>query len=148
MLSELKAGRSLTSVHVRDPETNDALCKSARLRQRLPYRRRACDPELAKSSATAYRHRRRWRGVFESTGARMGRIRLANADGSIAEISGNGTRCVAAWMPSADLRSGDVITLETDAGPRACTIVTRAAGFSNRCRHGVPQVAQAQVTWG
>ena len=30
-----------------------------------------------------------------------GRIRLHNADGSIAEISGNGTRCVAAWMAEA-----------------------------------------------
>src|SRR6202012_3462774 len=32
------------------------------------------------------------------TGERSGQIRLVNADGSIAEISGNGTRCVAAWM--------------------------------------------------
>ena len=31
-------------------------------------------------------------------GTKSGRIRLHNADGSIAEISGNGTRCVAAWM--------------------------------------------------
>ena len=31
-------------------------------------------------------------------GPKSGRIRLHNADGSIAEISGNGTRCVAAWM--------------------------------------------------
>jgi diaminopimelate epimerase len=35
---------------------------------------------------------------LEWTGDASGRIRLANADGSIAEISGNGTRCVAAWM--------------------------------------------------
>ncbi len=32
------------------------------------------------------------------TGSGSGRVRLHNADGSIAEISGNGTRCVAAWM--------------------------------------------------
>ena len=31
-------------------------------------------------------------------GKRQGKIRLHNADGSIAEISGNGTRCVAAWI--------------------------------------------------
>ena len=30
-------------------------------------------------------------------GKREGKIRLHNADGSIAEISGNGTRCAAAW---------------------------------------------------
>jgi diaminopimelate epimerase len=35
---------------------------------------------------------------FAWTGPKSGRIRLHNADGSIAEISGNGTRCVAAWM--------------------------------------------------
>ncbi len=34
-------------------------------------------------------------------GPKSGRIRLHNADGSIAEISGNGTRCVAAWMAEA-----------------------------------------------
>jgi len=33
---------------------------------------------------------------FAWTGPKSGRIRLHNADGSIAEISGNGTRCVAA----------------------------------------------------
>ena len=46
-------------------------------------------------------------------GRRSGRIRLHNADGSVAEISGNGTRCVAAWMadsnsvrnPATSLRS-------------------------------------------
>jgi diaminopimelate epimerase len=38
---------------------------------------------------------------FAWTGPRSGRIRLHNADGSIAEISGNGTRCVAAWMAHA-----------------------------------------------
>ncbi len=38
---------------------------------------------------------------------REGRIRLYNADGSHAEISGNGTRCVAAWMAyQAGLRRG------------------------------------------
>ncbi len=34
-------------------------------------------------------------------GPKSGRIHLHNADGSIAEISGNGTRCVAAWMAEA-----------------------------------------------
>jgi diaminopimelate epimerase len=48
---------------------------------------------------------------------------LYNADGSIAEISGNGTRCVAAWMAEElDLQAGDEISIETDAGIRICTI--------------------------
>jgi diaminopimelate epimerase len=50
---------------------------------------------------------------------RAGRIRLHNADGSIAEISGNGTRCVAAWMAAElDSKIGDLIEIETDAGLR------------------------------
>ncbi len=59
----------------------------------------------------------------ESTSPRFGRIRLYNADGSIAEISGNGTRCVAAWMAQAlGSQPGDVLTIETDAGLRFCSI--------------------------
>jgi len=66
-------------------------------------------------------------------GPRSGRIRLHNADGSIAEISGNGTRCVAAWMAYA-LRSqpGDILEIVTDAGPRLCQInaLSATAGFT------------------
>jgi diaminopimelate epimerase len=52
-----------------------------------------------------------------------GRIRLHNADGSIAEISGNGTRCVAAWMAEErNASAGDQFSIETDAGTRLCTI--------------------------
>lgn len=54
---------------------------------------------------------------------RSGRIRLHNADGSIAEISGNGTRCVAAWMArELNLASGDSVEIVTDAGLRICRI--------------------------
>jgi len=70
---------------------------------------------------------------FSWTGPKSGRIRLHNADGSIAEISGNGTRCVAAWMANA-LASGrgDELEIETDAGLRTCRIdsVRADAGFS------------------
>ena len=60
---------------------------------------------------------------FAWTGERSGRIRLHNADGSIAEISGNGTRCVAAWMAEAlDAQPGDELWIETDAGPRVCRV--------------------------
>lgn len=60
---------------------------------------------------------------FAWTGARSGRIRLHNADGSIAEISGNGTRCVAAWMAAEiGAKAGDALDIETDAGPRVCVV--------------------------
>ena len=63
---------------------------------------------------------------FAWTGARSGRIRLHNADGSIAEISGNGTRCVAAWMAEQlNAQAGDELTITTDAGARVCRIDER-----------------------
>jgi diaminopimelate epimerase len=54
---------------------------------------------------------------------KAGRIRLHNADGSVAEISGNGTRCVAAWMAEAiGAKPGDTLRIETDAGLRLCHV--------------------------
>jgi len=59
----------------------------------------------------------------KQTGKNSGRIRLHNADGSIAEISGNGTRCVAAWMAEAiGAKAGDTLQIETDAGLRICHV--------------------------
>jgi diaminopimelate epimerase len=56
-------------------------------------------------------------------GPRSGRIRLHNADGSVAEISGNGTRCVAAWMAeSLGSKPGDTLEITTDTGLRICRI--------------------------
>ena len=60
---------------------------------------------------------------FAWTGDDSGRIKLHNADGSIAEISGNGTRCVAAWMAEQrNAQPGEQFSIETDAGIRVCTI--------------------------
>jgi diaminopimelate epimerase len=60
---------------------------------------------------------------FAWTGPKSGRIRLHNADGSIAEISGNGTRCVAAWMArERGFQPGDEVEISTDAGLRICRI--------------------------
>ena len=60
---------------------------------------------------------------FAWTGTNSGRIRLHNADGSIAEISGNGTRCVAAWMSAMmTAKAGSEMRIETDAGVRVCRI--------------------------
>ena len=60
---------------------------------------------------------------FTWTGPKSGRIRLHNADGSIAELSGNGTRCVAAWMVrEKGLAPGDELQITTDAGLRLCHV--------------------------
>ena len=81
------------------------------------------------------------------TGERAGTIRLRNADGGVAEISGNGTRCVAAWIAHRrDLRAGQSITLETDAGARVCTVVAREGSrMELRSGMGVPQFRWAAV---
>ena len=75
-------------------------------------------------------------------GGRQGAIRLHNADGSIAEISGNGTRCVAAWMAyETHAGRGDEIVLETDAGQRVCRIqVCTGPSFLIASPMGVPQI--------
>jgi diaminopimelate epimerase len=88
---------------------------------------------------------------FAWTGLRSGRIRLHNADGSIAEISGNGTRCVAAWMAEArNAEAGDVLEIETDAGLRVCRLnaVRATAEFSVDVTSGmgVPQLTPRTVT--
>jgi diaminopimelate epimerase len=88
---------------------------------------------------------------FAWTGAKAGRIRLHNADGSIAEISGNGTRCVAAWMAETlNCKPGDVLEITTDAGLRSCRIeaVTGEAAFTVQVTTGmgVPVFAERTVT--
>jgi diaminopimelate epimerase len=87
---------------------------------------------------------------FAWTGPKSGRIWLNNADGSIAEVSGNGTRCVAAWMAYV-LRSkpGEVLEIATDAGLRLCLInsLNSTSGFSVEVTTGmgVPTFAPRTV---
>lgn len=50
-------------------------------------------------------------------------IRLINADGSEAELSGNGTRCVAAFI--CEQQGKEKITLQTGAGLKICTLTKR-----------------------
>lgn len=88
---------------------------------------------------------------YEWTGPRSARIRLYNADGSIAELSGNGTRCVAACMAHArGFESGHELEISTDAGLRTCHIdaVNRAETFTVEVTTamGVPEIAPRVVT--
>lgn len=53
-------------------------------------------------------------------------IRLINADGSEAEISGNGTRCVAAYLCAE--RGKEKITIQTGAGLKTCLLTSRDGG--------------------
>ena len=51
-------------------------------------------------------------------------VRLINADGSDAEISGNGTRCVAAYLCAE--QGKEKITIQTGAGLKTCILTSRS----------------------
>jgi diaminopimelate epimerase len=66
-------------------------------------------------------------------------IRLINADGSEAEISGNGTRCVAAWYCGERDKTSAVI--RTGAGLKTCDLISRhGQDFEFRTAMGEPEV--------
>jgi diaminopimelate epimerase len=63
-------------------------------------------------------------GTGQSAGST--RMHLRNADGSYSEVSGNGVRCLGAWIADRrNLSAGAEITIETDAGPRILTLLER-----------------------
>ena len=67
------------------------------------------------------------------------RARLINADGSDAEISGNGTRCVAAYLCSENLLQH--VNVRTGAGIKNCTLVSHNhKAFEFEIAMGEPQV--------
>jgi diaminopimelate epimerase len=68
------------------------------------------------------------------------RIRLVNADGSDAEISGNGTRCAAAWYCAQ--HHGNAVRIQTDAGLKTCDLISRDGHqFTFRTAMGEPVIA-------
>jgi diaminopimelate epimerase len=72
-------------------------------------------------------------------------IRLFNADGSEGEISGNGTRCVAAYLAQEDDASEFVI--RTHAGLRRCRILQRSAPrYLISTEMGIPTLKAHTVT--
>ncbi|MCC7007309.1 MAG: diaminopimelate epimerase [Acidobacteria bacterium] len=65
---------------------------------------------------------------------------LFNADGSRAEVSGNGVRCAAAWLASRrGLQAGDRIVIETAAGPKRLDLLEASTRrFTFRADMGAP----------
>jgi diaminopimelate epimerase len=67
------------------------------------------------------------------------RARLFNADGSEAEISGNGTRCVAAYVCAEQKK--EIIVIRTGAGVKTCTLTGRNdSTYEFETAMGEPQV--------
>jgi diaminopimelate epimerase len=66
--------------------------------------------------------------------------RLYNADGSRAEVSGNGVRCAAAWLAHTRGASpGGVLTIETAAGPKRLELLeTSGLRYTFRAEMGPP----------
>jgi diaminopimelate epimerase len=75
-------------------------------------------------------------------------MRLLNADGSHSEISGNGVRCLAAWIArSAGASPGTTIDIDTEAGTRRLDLLSDANGRQTfRAAMGQPdQVTRARI---
>ena len=72
-------------------------------------------------------------------------IRLFNADGSEGEISGNGTRCVAAFLAQED--DAVEFSIRTHAGLRRCRILQRSAPrYLISTEMGIPTLKAHTVT--
>ena len=68
-------------------------------------------------------------------------IRLINADGSAAEISGNGTRCVAAYLCAE--RGRETIKIQTGAGLKVCVLTARSdSGYEFEAAMGEAEVGK------
>jgi len=73
---------------------------------------------------------------------------LFNADGSASELSGNGLRCLAALIArSQNLRTGDVVTVDTTAGTKTLELKAIAgARYTFRAALGPPaDIRQVQI---
>lgn len=66
-------------------------------------------------------------------------LRLFNSDGSEAELSGNGTRCVAAWLAYSEGISR--VALGTHGGVRTCRVIeSRGFEYLIESEMGIPRV--------
>ncbi len=72
-------------------------------------------------------------------------LRLFNADGSEAELSGNGTRCVAAWL--AHTEGIQQVTLGTHGGPRTSRVLSHTGPLYHiQTSMGIPHVTPRTIT--
>jgi diaminopimelate epimerase len=84
----------------------------------------------------------------EDTDDRAGvRMHLLNADGSFSEVSGNGVRCLAAWVSVArDARPGQVVNIDTDAGRKALELLALdRSRLTFRASMGQPEQLQRRA---
>src|SRR5260370_36259823 len=72
--------------------------------------------------------------------------RIFNADGSEAEISGNGTRCLAAYLHFAGIHTGPHIEIATAAGLRRGKLLSQeGTRYEFELEMGAPRLSSAEI---
>ena len=87
-------------------------------------------------------------GAAAGPGALRVGMALLNADGSYSEVSGNGVRCLAAWIAEqAGVPVGAEVLVDTDAGTKRLELLSRGRGrLVFRAAMGQPEsVAMARL---
>jgi diaminopimelate epimerase len=84
--------------------------------------------------------------LFEASN-RAASMRLLNADGSPSEVSGNGVRCLAAWIASTQkLDRGAIVSVRTDAGDKALELLDERDGrYTFRAAMGHPESIAREI---
>ncbi len=69
-------------------------------------------------------------GVLPARDGGAARMHIFNPDGSVAAMCGNGIRCVARHLAETRALDGEIV-VETDSGPRTCTVHRGPAGVDS-----------------
>ncbi len=87
--------------------------------------------------------------VTAGTGGADVTMRLLNADGSRAEMSGNGIRCLAQAVFQSGLAAPPVLRVATDAGLRTVTVLSRSGPRTHRLsvEMGQAKVGEPEPEW-
>jgi diaminopimelate epimerase len=87
-----------------------------------------------------------WLLISEADSPADIRIRLFNPDGGEVEISGNGTRCAAAWALANKKAQGPAVTILTGAGPKSMTVVeSHGDRYIFNMNMGLPQFTDGEL---
>jgi len=85
--------------------------------------------------------------ITYADGPRGARMALLNADGSYSEVSGNGVRCLAAWLArTRSLKPGQCVDIETDAGTKTLELLkSEGRQLTFRAAMGQPEHVQQRI---
>jgi diaminopimelate epimerase len=85
--------------------------------------------------------------ITYSDGPRGARMQLLNADGSYSEVSGNGVRCLGAWLArTRGLKTGQSVDVDTDAGIKTLELLAAdGRQLTFRAAMGQPEEVQQRA---